>query len=162
MPYALTKHSSIYNLRADVKVPTICMVDAAEGVLGIEWINGKSVRVLLGGGADDEDVAEEIMDEDHEDHEGEEEEQDMLSEYLVTKSTSFAFDIDPLNRWIETFVGEVMSMIGTEIAKMHLADVIHGDLTTSNMMLRHPTSCPSKKAELVRSWSRADASNTLS
>jgi TP53 regulating kinase and related kinases len=137
------------------------MVDAAEGVLGIEWINGKSVRVLLGGGADDEDVAEEIVDEDHEDHGGEEEEQDMLSEYLVTKSTSFAFNIDPLDRWIETVVGEVMSMIGTEIAKMHLADVIHGDLTTSNMMLRHPTSCPSKKTELVRSWSRADASNTL-
>ncbi|KAI5992837.1 hypothetical protein EDC04DRAFT_1288853 [Pisolithus marmoratus] len=27
-------------------------------------------------------------------------------------------------------------MIGVEIAKMHLADIIHGDLTTSNMMLR--------------------------
>jgi tRNA A-37 threonylcarbamoyl transferase component Bud32 len=28
-----------------------------------------------------------------------------------------------------------MVLIGTEIAKMHLADVIHSDLTTSNMML---------------------------
>ncbi len=34
---------------------------------------------------------------------------------------------------------QVMQMVGTEIAKMHLADVIHGDLTTSNMMLRHPS-----------------------
>ena len=34
----------------------------------------------------------------------------------------------------------LMDMIGDEIAKMHLADVVHGDLTTSNMMLRHPTS----------------------
>lgn len=42
---------------------------------------------------------------------------------------------------------EVMQMIGTEIAKMHLADVIHGDLTTSNMMLRRPTSMD--KAKLV-------------
>jgi tRNA A-37 threonylcarbamoyl transferase component Bud32 len=33
-----------------------------------------------------------------------------------------------------------MGLIGTEIAKMHLADIIHGDLTTSNMMLRHPSS----------------------
>jgi hypothetical protein len=36
-------------------------------------------------------------------------------------------------------------MIGEEIAKMHLADVVHGDLTTSNMMLRHPAlghTCP--------------------
>ena len=29
-----------------------------------------------------------------------------------------------------------MKQIGAEIAKMHLADIIHGDLTTSNMMLR--------------------------
>ena len=29
-----------------------------------------------------------------------------------------------------------MSQMGAEIAKMHLADVIHGDLTTSNMMIR--------------------------
>ena len=33
-----------------------------------------------------------------------------------------------------------MVMVGTEIAKMHLADIIHGDLTTSNMMLRQPSS----------------------
>jgi tRNA A-37 threonylcarbamoyl transferase component Bud32 len=32
-----------------------------------------------------------------------------------------------------------MMVVGTEIAKMHLADIIHGDLTTSNMMLRHPS-----------------------
>jgi tRNA A-37 threonylcarbamoyl transferase component Bud32 len=30
----------------------------------------------------------------------------------------------------------LMGLIGTEIAKMHTADIIHGDLTTSNMMLR--------------------------
>ena len=29
-----------------------------------------------------------------------------------------------------------MTLIGIEIAKMHKANVIHGDLTTSNMMLR--------------------------
>ena len=31
------------------------MVDATEGILGIEWIDGKSVRFLLGGGAEDEE-----------------------------------------------------------------------------------------------------------
>jgi len=36
------------------------------------------------------------------------------------------------------YLDELMSLIGTEIAKMHQADVIHGDLTTSNMMIRHP------------------------
>jgi tRNA A-37 threonylcarbamoyl transferase component Bud32 len=41
-----------------------------------------------------------------------------------------------------------MQLIGQEIAKMHLADVIHGDLTTSNMMLRHPSSFTSHRAAL--------------
>ena len=36
-----------------------------------------------------------------------------------------------------------MKLIGVEIAKMHHADIIHGDLTTSNMMLRHPLSVKS-------------------
>ena len=31
-----------------------------------------------------------------------------------------------------------MGLIGSEIAKMHRADIIHGDLTTSNMIIRHP------------------------
>ena len=34
----------------------------------------------------------------------------------------------------------LMDLIGVELAKMHVADIIHGDLTTSNMMLRHPSS----------------------
>lgn len=41
-----------------------------------------------------------------------------------------------------------MDAIGREIARMHGADVVHGDLTTSNMMLRARSS--SKGAELVR------------
>lgn len=38
------------------------MVDAVEGVLGIEWIEGKSVRTLLGGGAEGEE--EQVLDSD--------------------------------------------------------------------------------------------------
>lgn len=29
-----------------------------------------------------------------------------------------------------------MEKIGVEIAKLHLIDIVHGDLTTSNMLLR--------------------------
>lgn len=29
-----------------------------------------------------------------------------------------------------------MHLIGEQIAKLHAADIIHGDLTTSNMMIR--------------------------
>ncbi|KAI0086814.1 hypothetical protein BDY19DRAFT_995558 [Irpex rosettiformis] len=117
-------------LRADVNVPAVRMVDALEGVLGIEWINGKSVRFLLGGGAEDEEVTEEMADGENLPEDATEELEDQLLEYNVSSD-------------------EVMTMIGTEIAKMHLADVIHGDLTTSNMMLRLPSPSPSNKTELV-------------
>lgn len=107
-------------LRSGVSVPGIRMVDATEGILGIEWIEGKSVRLLLGGGAEDEQEIEiEDYPEDSDEDEPQDEDIDSLLEYEVT-------------------LDELMSMIGTEIAKMHHADVIHGDLTTSNMMVRHP------------------------
>jgi TP53 regulating kinase-like protein len=40
------------------------MVDATEGMLGIEWIEGKSVRMLLPGGADAEEEVEEVEETD--------------------------------------------------------------------------------------------------
>jgi len=98
-------------LRSGVNVPGIRMVDAVEGVLGLEWIEGSSVRRLLPGGAEDE---EEGVDEEDND-------EDPLKVYKISTDV-------------------LMELIGTEIAKMHLADVIHGDLTTSNMMVRHPSS----------------------
>ncbi|KAF9265428.1 hypothetical protein L218DRAFT_898101 [Marasmius fiardii PR-910] len=108
-------------LRAGVNVPGIRMVDATSGVLGIEWIDGKSVRELLPGEVEGEDDEE-----NSETH--------PLLEYGIS-------------------VDEMMKLVGTEIAKMHKADVIHGDLTTSNMMLRHPSSSkssePNSLTELV-------------
>ncbi|KAJ3901089.1 kinase-like domain-containing protein [Lentinula edodes] len=113
-------------LRSSVNVPGIRMVDAAEGVLGIEWIEGQSVRKLLPGGAED-DGPDNVESPDVKDL-------DPLTEYGVS-------------------VDEVMNLIGNEIAKMHCVDVIHGDLTTSNMMLRHPKSFvpfnPNVTTELV-------------
>lgn len=35
-----------------------------------------------------------------------------------------------------------MQLIGVQLAKLHLADIIHGDLTTSNMILRPRTPTP--------------------
>ncbi|KAI0740144.1 hypothetical protein C8Q76DRAFT_608586 [Earliella scabrosa] len=105
-------------LRSGVNVPGIRMVDAIEGILGIEWIDGKSVRFLLGGGAEGEVVVEEDFDEVDDEEPPEE---DPLQEYGISQDS-------------------LMELIGTEIAKMHQADIIHGDLTTSNMMLRHPSS----------------------
>ncbi|KAJ7752062.1 kinase-like domain-containing protein [Mycena metata] len=98
--------------RSGVNVPGVRMVDSVEGVLGIEWIDGQSVRRLLPGGVEEEDDQSE---------DSEPEVVDLLKEYSIS-------------------VDILMRLIGQEIAKMHLADVIHGDLTTSNMILRHPSS----------------------
>jgi hypothetical protein len=68
-----------------VSVPEVRFVDAANGVLGTEWVNGRSVRFLLGSGEEADNN-----------------------------------DVDPL----------VEIMVGTEIAKMHIADIVQGDLTT--------------------------------
>lgn len=52
-----------------------------------------------------------------------------------------------------------MLLIGTEIAKMHKADIIHGDLTTSNMMLRHPSSFQSTDTKIPTELVRGHLNN---
>ncbi|CEL57144.1 Serine/threonine-protein kinase BUD32 OS=Cryptococcus neoformans var, neoformans serotype D (strain B-3501A) GN=BUD32 PE=3 SV=1 [Rhizoctonia solani AG-1 IB] len=101
-------------LRFGVCVPGIRFVHVDTGVLGIEWIDGTSVRKVLGGGAEGEEEAEVADDE----MDVQEDERDELKEiYGLTQE-------------------RLMTLIGEEIAKMHKSDVVHGDLTTSNMMLR--------------------------
>lgn len=115
-------------LRSGVHVPGVRMVDAECGVLGLEWIEGYSVRSLLNGGDESETRAGKG-----------EEVQDKLTAFGITIGVSLSrlhpvWCIDVLTMPCGT--EEVMRQIGVEIAKMHLADVIHGDLTTSNMMIR--------------------------
>jgi len=103
-------------LRSGVSVPGIRMVDPIDGIIGIERIDGPSVRAVLGGGADadeEENSAEEGI--------STETEQPRWDDYLVKHGTG---------------PEAVMSLIGRELAKMHAVDIVHGDLTTSNMMLR--------------------------
>jgi TP53 regulating kinase and related kinases len=40
--------------RSGVNVPGLRLVDAIEGLLGIEWIEGKSIKYLLPSGAQEE------------------------------------------------------------------------------------------------------------
>ncbi|KAK4331872.1 EKC/KEOPS complex subunit BUD32 [Rhodotorula toruloides] len=87
-------------MKAGVTVPGLRLVDVTQGCLGMEWIDGWSVREILGGGQDDvaEDAEEEVV--------------------------------------ADESLDAMLRAIGCEIGKMHLADIIHGDLTTSNMMVR--------------------------
>ena len=134
------------------------MVDATEGALGIEWIEGKSVRMLLGGGAEGEE--EQVLDpegfpDDLTDASGDSVSQiDPLDEYQVTIGV---FPIPALLSPSDpSRADEVMGLIGSEIAKMHKADIIHGDLTTSNMIIRHPfaTKGPSSTKLVCGSFAR--------
>ncbi|EST09773.1 Protein kinase domain protein [Kalmanozyma brasiliensis GHG001] len=97
--------------KAGVAVPAVRCVDEKEGILGLELIAGRSVREWLGGGAEGED--ETIVDE--EEAVAAEDDEEVLSENDQIK---------------------LMCLIGKQLAIMHEADIIHGDLTTSNMMLR--------------------------
>ena len=117
------------------------MVDATEGVLGIEWIEGKTVRMLLGGGAEGEEEKildfEEPPDETTDTSAESVSHIDTLEEYQVTiGGFLIPNSLSPPSNLSRT--GEIMELIGSEIARMHKADIIHGDLTTSNMIIRHP------------------------
>lgn len=58
--------------RMGVQVPAITCVDERAGILGLEWIEGRSVREWLGGGAEGEEEVR-VEDGDHEEDDEEEE-----------------------------------------------------------------------------------------
>src|SRR5260221_10541418 len=129
-PYFLLRFSLLF--RSDVNVPGIRMVDASAGLLGIEWIEGKSVKNILPGCAvEDEQLMSESFGKTR---------PDPLNDFGIASGMYNTRIIILLSKRL---LDTLMLLIGTEIAKMHKADIIHGDLTTSNMMLRHPSSLQS-------------------
>ncbi|GAA5827965.1 hypothetical protein JCM11251_005670 [Rhodosporidiobolus azoricus] len=103
--------------KAGVRVPGLRVVDVRQGCVGMEWVEGWSVREVLGGGQE----GDELPKEEEEEVDDEEEEEDDIAEMLRRRGV----DEDSMLR-----------LIGQEIAKMQIADIVHGDLTTSNMMVR--------------------------
>ena len=71
-----------------MNVPGVRMADLQEGVLGIQWIDGKSVRFLLGGGAEGEEEIEEVEGDDFEE-ESDNPEEDPLLEYKITQGKCY-------------------------------------------------------------------------
>lgn len=106
-------------LRNGVSVPGIRMMDPTDGILGVELIEGPSVRTVLGGGAD-----------------GEIEEGDEGEEESAAADSAVGNEWDDYLSKNQLTEETIMKLIGQELAKMHAVDIIHGDLTTSNMMLR--------------------------
>jgi len=118
-------------LRAGVHVPGMRMVDAQEGILGLEWIEGKSVRLLLPAVGEEENAEKDEFDFEYDADKSYNSDTDTTGVSLPDS------DVDPLEEY-GISQDTLTRLIGGEIAKMHKADIIHGDLTTSNMMLRHP------------------------
>lgn len=117
--------------KAGVTVPRVLWVDEPGGTLAMELVEGWSVREVLGGGAagevevgagdeverDADDAPVEKEKEAKED-EGEEESQGLAA-------------LRPLGG-----VPALMTAVGAALARLHHTAIIHGDLTTSNMMVR--------------------------
>jgi tRNA A-37 threonylcarbamoyl transferase component Bud32 len=122
-------------LKFGVSVPGVRYVDLENGILGMEWIEGTTVRKILGDDTVSEGTELAITTPENE---------------QVT-STQYGITSGMLSSGIWTslisLVDELMKSIGDALARMHLADIIHGDLTTSNMMLRK---APDEAPEFVR------------
>lgn len=115
--------------RAGVCVPSVLLVDEPAGVLAIERVEGWSLREVLGGGAEGEveiDAADEV-----EREVGDEVAETTQEAEEVHESEGLA----ALTR-IGVTKEDLMASVGTELARLHAAGIIHGDLTTSNMMVR--------------------------
>lgn len=68
-------------MKHDVRVPGLRVVDVRQGVLGMEWIEGWSVRQVLGGGQE----GDELPDDDDDGEEQELEESEHVEELLRSK-----------------------------------------------------------------------------
>ena len=73
--------------RSGVNVPGLRYVDATEGLLGIEWIEGKSIRYLLPSAAQEEFHEDEGIDLDDASSLGTDE--DPLKEFGISVGMSF-------------------------------------------------------------------------
>ncbi|KAG8215830.1 hypothetical protein J3R82DRAFT_7772 [Butyriboletus roseoflavus] len=113
-------------LRAGVNVPGIRLLDVAEGCLGLEFIEGPPVRYLIPSGTDEPRYRLVLHTEDDD---GDQPDKEQVIDNISTRAADWGCVND-------ISVEALLEKIGVEIAKLHIIDIIHGDLTTSNMLLR--------------------------
>ncbi|KAL2261513.1 hypothetical protein VTK26DRAFT_4023 [Humicola hyalothermophila] len=109
--------------REGVPVPAVYAVDAAAGWMMMEWIEGIPVRAAINEWLGERPYEEEEEGEEEKKKKGQQQQQEEEKEVVVT-----AADEAPLV--------DLMKRIGTAVGGLHRTGVVHGDLTTSNMMLR--------------------------
>ncbi|WWC85722.1 Kae1-associated kinase Bud32 [Kwoniella dendrophila CBS 6074] len=128
--------------KSGVIVPKVIWVDDKGGCIGLEKINGWSVREVLGGGAEGEmefKDDEEIELDQQDQHDNQQEGKDIGEEARDIQGEG---EYEQVNEgWqklkeLGVTQDHIMRSIGAALARLHLTTIIHGDLTTSNMMIR--------------------------
>lgn len=97
--------------REGVAVPALYSVDESNGILAIEWIPGAPVRVR---------VNEWLL---------------RRKEARGSKGLNSTAEVTRDEEGADELLG-LMRRMGEAVGKLHKSGVVHGDLTTSNMMLR--------------------------
>ncbi|KXH68187.1 serine/threonine-protein kinase BUD32, partial [Colletotrichum salicis] len=106
--------------REGCSVPALYALDEVAGWLMLEWIPGQPVRVRINEWLGERTTVNTISEEEEEEEEG-----GGILEGTTPKK-------DPMG------IKNLMRRMGTAIGQMHKIGIVHGDLTTSNMMLRPP------------------------
>jgi TP53 regulating kinase-like protein len=118
--------------RAGVVVPRVLWVDEPAGVLAMERVEGWSVREVLGGGAEGETEVEDY--DEVEQEAGAQSPEDVAAAARAQELEGESEGMRALRRLgVE---GGLMASVGAALARLHVTGIIHGDLTTSNMMVR--------------------------
>lgn len=123
--------------RAGVAVPTVLLTDLEGGLIGMEWIEGSTLRSLIPTSAKTTSLAKSRT-------------QTELGGLTPSiPSTNSAGEGSITDSMSPETLQRIMFCVGQQLAKMHCTDIIHGDLTTSNIMLRtsHASDARSKNAD---------------
>ncbi|KAK9455357.1 hypothetical protein V1511DRAFT_349306 [Dipodascopsis uninucleata] len=120
---------------AGVKVPMFIAVDTKQGLIWMENIKGSSLKKWIWG------IEEEILRE--------------IYEKLGEEVDSNIVESEMIHRLMAS-VKPLLLTVGSEISKLHFLDTVHGDLTTSNILLRSAE--PDEESSLRLSTGNIEAS----
>ncbi|KAK7533390.1 kinase-like protein [Phyllosticta citricarpa] len=126
--------------REGVVVPAVWGVDWDAGWLLLEWIPGHTIRACLDRYLHDALATRSLpaLDAVREEAEGGEEGEEQQQE-----GEQAPRDHGVLDKTRVPELWDLMTRVGRAVGRMHAVGVVHGDLTTSNLMLRTPSPSPS-------------------
>ncbi|KAK2730575.1 serine threonine-protein kinase [Colletotrichum kahawae] len=125
--------------REGCPVPALYALDEAAGWIMLEWIPGAPVRVRINEWLDSVVPSQrggglaEVPEEETGDNK-----EVVMADIQEATTTQEGKAVAAAPRRDATDIKNLMRRMGTAVGKMHKIGIVHGDLTTSNMMLRPP------------------------